>query len=34
MQQLQILQCTIGFYNCTKCDQLHVKICPAYWYFE
>jgi len=29
MQQLDILHCTFWFYNCTSCDQLHVKICPA-----
>ena len=29
MQQLHILQYTFRFYNCTNCDQLHVKICPA-----
>jgi len=23
------LHCTFWFYNCTNCDQLHVKICPA-----
>jgi len=23
------LHCTFGFYNCTSCDQLHVKICPV-----
>jgi len=29
MQQLHILHCTFRFYNCTNCDQLHVKICPV-----
>jgi len=29
MQQLHILHCAFRFYNCTNCDQLHVKICPA-----
>jgi len=29
MQQLHILHCTFRFYNCTYCDQLHSKICPA-----
>jgi len=23
------LNCTFQFYNCTNCDQLHAKICPA-----
>ena len=27
MQQLHIVHCTFRFYNCTNCDQLHVKIC-------
>jgi len=27
MQQLHILHWTFRFYNCTNCDQLHVKIC-------
>jgi len=30
MPKLHILHCTFRFYNCTICDQLHVKICPAY----
>ena len=30
MQQPRILHCTFRFYNCINCDQLHVKICPAY----
>jgi len=30
MQQLHILHCTFRFYNCTNCDQLHVKICPGW----
>ena len=29
MQQWHILHCTLRYYNCTNCDQLHVKICPA-----
>jgi len=29
MQQLHILHYTFRFYNCTNCDQLHVKICPG-----
>src|SRR6218665_1501302 len=24
------LHCTLRFYNCTNCDQLHIKICPAF----
>jgi len=23
---------TVRFHNCTNCDQLHVKICPAFNY--
>jgi len=30
MQQLHILHCTCRSYNWTNCDQLHVKICPAF----
>jgi len=26
-----LLHCTFRFYNCTNCDQLHVKIRPARW---
>src|SRR6218665_1843245 len=29
MQQLHILHYTFRVYNCTNCDQLHVKICPV-----
>jgi len=29
MQQLHIIQCTFRLHNCTNCDQLHIKICPA-----
>jgi len=29
MQQLHILHWTFRLYNCTNCDQLHVKICPG-----
>src|SRR6218665_1210818 len=29
MQQLHVLYCSFRFYNCTNCDQLHTKICPA-----
>src|SRR6218665_1272308 len=27
--QITFFNCTFQFYNCTNCDQLHVKICPA-----
>ena len=27
---ISILQLQITFYNCKNCDQLHVKICPAF----
>jgi len=26
---LHILRYTFWLYNCTNCDQLHVKICPG-----
>ena len=29
-RQLHILHCTFRFYNCTNCDQLHVKIFPGH----
>jgi len=28
--QITFFNCTFRFYNCTNCDQLHVKICPGY----
>ena len=27
--QITFFNCTFRVYNCTSCDQLHVKICPA-----
>ena len=27
--QITFFNCTFQFYNCTNCDQLHVKICPV-----
>src|SRR6218665_4197300 len=29
VQELHILHCAFGLYNCSNCDQLHTKICPA-----
>jgi len=34
MQQLHISHCTVRFYNCTNCDQVHVKICPDQSQFQ
>jgi len=32
IQQLHILHWTFQICNCTNCDQLYVKICPAWIY--
>jgi len=28
---IHLLQLQIPFYICRNCDQLHVKVCPAFW---